>query len=207
MLIGARRSLLKSPAVVVASATTTWNPSDKHADITLSNGDLTATKGGTNGASVVRAVAFASSGKKYFESHCDAMNNLDACSVGIANASQSLSGIVGASANGCGYYPGGGIRINGSVLATGETWDVGATICVAVDLDNSRIWFRKNGGNWNNDGSANPATNTNGVSLATLAAGPYYAANTVFISPTDVFTANFGATTYAQTAPSGFGNW
>ena len=44
----------------------TWNPDDKNANITLSNGDLTATAVGTSHKSI-RATESKSSGKWYWE--------------------------------------------------------------------------------------------------------------------------------------------
>src|SRR5262245_9189902 len=53
-------------ASVTAGAVTTWNPSDKTANITLSNGNLTAQNtDGTNSAA--RGTTSKSSGKHYFE--------------------------------------------------------------------------------------------------------------------------------------------
>jgi len=83
---------------------------------------------------------------------------------------------------------------------------LGNVICVAIDLTAQTIWMRVNGGNWNLSGTADPATGVGGVSFAGINAGPYFPA----ISSSDngsIATANFGATAYAQTAPSGFGNW
>jgi hypothetical protein len=49
-----------------------------------------------------------------------------------------------------------------------ETWTAGSVVDVAVDLGGAVIWFRVSGGNWNNSGTANPATGTGGVSLSTM---------------------------------------
>lgn len=67
------------------------------------------------------------------------------------------------------------------------------------------IWFRVNGGNWNANPSANPSTNTGGESLAAVAGVPLFAAVLVNAGATnDNATANFGATAFANAAPSGF---
>jgi len=81
------------------------------------------------------------------------------------------------------------------------------TIGIAVDLDNDQIWFRYcPSGNWNNSGTANPATNTGGVNISAL--------NTTTVSPAigfngsassgEIFTGNFGASTFSSAVPSGF---
>lgn len=67
------------------------------------------------------------------------------------------------------------------------------------------IWYRVNGGNWNANPSANPSTNTGGVSLAAVAGVPLFAVGLVNAGATnDNQTANFGATAFANAAPAGF---
>jgi hypothetical protein len=39
---------------------------------------------------------------------------------------------------------------------------------LAVDIPNKLLWLRKNGGNWNNSGAANPATGAGGLSISSL---------------------------------------
>jgi hypothetical protein len=96
--------------------------------------------------------------------------------------------------------------LNSNPISAVATWAQGDTLCIAFDVDNMRLWFRTNGGNWNNSGTANPATNTEGIDVSTLNDGPFFVmAN--FRGNGDQFTANFGATAYAHTPPSGFGNW
>jgi hypothetical protein len=84
----------------------------------------------------------------------------------------------------------------------------GNVVCVAVDLTAKKIWWRTNGGTWNNDilSNQNPATGAGGFSFSTLNAGPYFPAIGLN-NATEIDAANFGATAYAQPAPSGFGNW
>ena len=83
---------------------------------------------------------------------------------------------------------------------------VGNTVCMAVDLGTKQIWFRVNGGNWNNSGTANPDTPTGGL-IFTITAGPFAAKWNSFGTTGDAVTANFGGTAYAFTKPSTFGNW
>jgi len=65
------------------------------------------------------------------------------------------------------------------------------------------IWVRRNGGNWNNNPAANPATNTDGVSLAAYATSVMYP---LAMINNATLTFNFGATMFAYpgTIPSGF---
>jgi len=69
-----------------------------------------------------------------------------------------------------------------------------------------KIWFRQNGGSWNNDGSANPATNTNGITI-TVSGALYVCAEMNSNNVASAITANFGGSAYGTAAPSGFSNW
>jgi hypothetical protein len=186
--------------------TTTWNPADKSADITLSGGNLIAIGNNVSGAfGAVRAIASASSGLKYYEGMVSATSNPQ---IGVANASATLANFVGFDVNGTGYVHNGNVFINNSVVGAIQTFTSGDTIGIAFNLTTQKIWFRTNGGNWNNDiiGNQNPATGTGGISTASMAAGPYFPACGAF-SNADQWTANFGGSTFANAAPSGFGNW
>jgi len=99
-------------------------------------------------------------------------------------------------------------RAGGGEVSGGAFWDsytTGATLCMAVDMDNKRIWTRVNSGNWNNSATANPATNAEGVDIsayttAFFAAAPAMAAGRTVTVRTD-------SATWTQTAPVGFGPW
>jgi hypothetical protein len=186
--------------------TTTWNPADKSAQIVLSNGNLTITNGGSLNLVGGRAIASHSSGKFYFEHTVLATNSND--QLGFGNATESL-GSVGQSTNSVGwkFLSGGAVQINGSTIGTAAGGvAVSDVLSAAVDFTGKLIWFRVNAGNWNNSGTANPATGTGGFSLSTLAAGPYFPQADVD-GASSSYTSNFGGSTYAQTVPAGFGNW
>lgn len=200
---------LFADAVLPAAASTTWNSADKSSSINLSNGDLTATsiEGASNNS--VRTVAGKSSGKYYCE-----FSSLVAGSgvfIGLANSSlpiEATSDFPGADADGVGYYSVlGQVFLDSGSIGTIVTYTTGDLIDMALDLDNERIWFRKNNGNWNNSGAANPATNTGGFDISGLNAGPYFVVWTCAATANETVTANFGATSFAHTAPSGFGNF
>jgi hypothetical protein len=189
------------PVVIPA----TWNPADKSANIALSNGNLTAQATSTADGGV-RATAGKTTGKYYFEILWSSSLGGGDTGCGIATAAAVLSSI-GVSAVGAALvFVSGNVYFNGSNVGSAGTMP-GApfTICVAADLGNSRIWFRPNGGNWNNSGTANPATNAGGFNIAALfpgsAAYPVMALN---LNTTPTYTANFGATAFAQPVPSGF---
>lgn len=181
-----------------AAPTTTWNPADKSAGLTLSGGNLVGTSSSNyDGA---RSVASASSGKKYWE--VVSTVNLDNYP-GVANGSAAFS-VFGFNANSLSWTVGGQVWINSSTVATAQSWTSGDVLGFALDIGNARLWVRKGAGNWNNDAGADPTTNTNGIDVSSLST-PLYAAASA--GTNGVITSNFGGSAYANAAPSGFGNW
>lgn len=128
-------AIISGSAVVL----TTWNPSDKGSDITLSNGNLTATEGVT--AHSVRATVSKATGKWYWEVTIGAnANNI----IGVANSTHSLTVSLYADVNGMGYQNTGDIRRNSNLITTGATYTTGDVIGVAFDADNRTCKFYKN---------------------------------------------------------------
>lgn len=124
--------------------TTTWNPSDKHADITLSNGNLDAATTVTSVFRSVRATNFKNTKRKYFE-----VNIMTAYQgrvfVGISTSSAGLANYVGSDAYGFGYYGFNGQKyFSGAGSSYGSAFIAGDVIGVAVDLDYGTVWFAKN---------------------------------------------------------------
>jgi len=196
-------------AAAVGGSTNTWNPADTYAPYTtFSSGNLTLTKNTGSFFAGTRAVGSASTGKYYWEVHMDVL--VGQIGLGIANAAANLPGYAGNDNNEIGWSVGpaggGNIFFNNAFKGTVSSAVTGDTCCVAWDGGNKKIWFRTNGGNWNNSGSDNPATNTGGTDISTLNAGPYFA-GIVMETLNDAATANFGATAFAQTMPSGFTRW
>lgn len=193
--------------VTAAAATTTFDPANKTAAITLSGGNLTATntaaaRGGC------RSVASASSGKKYFEVLITAAGTPAANVIGFGNASLAFGSYPGSSNDGAGMAMDGTVYVGNNIVLNNAAVNVGDRVCVAIDFTPTppKIWFRTNGGAWNTGlGSADPVTGTNSANLAGINAGPYYAFVSQF-SNADACTANFGGSAYAHTPPSGYGN-
>jgi hypothetical protein len=196
----------------IATIPATWSPTDKSATITLSNGDLTATYTGGFGNGTVRTAIGRSSGKWYWEItyvHIEQLNT----STGLTSSSTSLP-IQPGTANGQANVNGGGVVwINGTtpgVLGGGSIGSLsdGSIVRVAVDLDAKLIWFRVSGGGnvWNGNAAADPATGIGGLSIAamTFPAHPYFTGSNVAGQGA---TANFGASTFIGTIPSGFSAW
>jgi hypothetical protein len=190
------------------AATTTWNPSTKSTQITLSGGNLVATSSAGTGACAF-SVASQSTGKYYMEwTLTTKTGGAGTAGVGLANSSFPVdSGLfLGQNSDGIGCFDDGTIYLNGvSSGGVGATFTSGDVVCMAIDATGDLGWWRKNGGNWNNNGAANPATGANGINIAAITGALFVA--TELESNLSVCTANFGATAYAQTPPSGFGNW
>jgi len=177
----------------------TWNPSDKSADITLSNGDLTASA--TVSSRQVRATLSRSSGKYYFEA---ALTATGTPILGLIPSTSSLDTFPNGVSDWWVYGNNVGeihTAHNGSfpLLAT-YTKNAGDVYRVAVDLTAGKLWFGLNGV-WL--GGGNPAAGT----------GPVYTSvsGTLFpawgTSNTCSADAHFSIDTCAFPIPSGFTAW
>jgi len=94
--------------------------------------------------------------------------------VGVCTASLNTEIEIGDNANGYEYSRSGSIRNDGIAQSYGDTYTHGDIISVALDLDNNKIWFAKNGV-WQNNGD--PAAGTN--KAFTLPSMIFYPAGTV----------------------------
>jgi hypothetical protein len=148
-----------------------------------------------------------SSGKKYWELIANTILSApDLILEGLANSSAPLNYWPGVDLNGIGWSNAGKVWMGDAPVATVQGWAQGDVLSFAVDLGSKRIWFRVNANNWNNNAASDPATNTGGIDISSLAAGPYFAFGHVRTGQ-EMLTANFGGSPYAQSVPSGFSNW
>lgn len=184
----------------------TWNPADKASTVALSGHNLTARATSAAGAySMVRSNIGKNAGKHYFEltvTGTVATNMI----MGIANASATLTSYVGLNNHSIGLSGDGNIVLNSSVVGTATNPASGDIVSVAVDRDNHKIWFRVNGGNWNNAaiGSQDPASNIGGQAISAVVGTIYPAWNGYSGSAPDICVANFGNSAFAYAVPSGF---
>lgn len=193
----------------VTSAPTTLNPSDKSAQITLSGGNLIMT--GSAGASTdnVRSVASYSTGKFFCSMISGAVATSYAHAIGLANASASLTAGPGSPDTNSialydgdpAVYAGGSSAGSSGINYTGALNDV---VDMAVDIGAGLIWFRLNGGNWNNNGANDPATGVGGINISAVSK-PWFVLGQSGANAVNTF--NFGATAYTFAAPSGYGNF
>lgn len=177
------------------SICTTWNPADKHADITLSGGNLTATN--VNQWRSVRAILSKASGKHYYEVLIIDNTYMN---VGLGTSAATLSNYPGWDAYGVGMSGHVGFYAGATFTANGKSeidYSNGDTVLIAVDFDAGKLWFGVNGV-W--CGSGNPAAGTDWTYSFT----PGTALFPMVGIQTASCTALFGATSFAYTVPSGF---
>jgi len=168
---------------------------------TLSNGNLVATASGSDYNWSFGTIK-PSSGKWYWEITLTTDNGSNW--VGVAQdlltdtAAGDDSGF--GSVNGFGYRDSNGNKINdsGTSSSYGATYTAGDVIGVAMDLDNGKIWFSKDG---SYQDSGDPAAGSD-AAFETLSGS--YAPCIQQSSASAVFTANFGQSSFSTAAPTGF---
>jgi hypothetical protein len=182
---------------------TTWNPSDKSADITLSGSNLIATETALSwNWNSGRSVFGSATGKWYWEITISGATQ-SYWQVGIGDSGVGLNVEPGSDADGYAYRSmGAGVGTgskgnNNSYVAYGDGFSAGDVVGIALDLDDGKIWFSLNGV-WQESGD--PAAGTNecfsGIS------GTFYAMCCMYRG--DAETANFGASAFAHSVPTGF---
>lgn len=178
-----------------------WNPADKAGTVTLTSGNLNA---GVGGIGWVRSLyrRLAGANKIYWEVKPTNWSNGNTlhgfCPGSVVTPS-------GAAPTGlCGVYPSGNIWLNNA--NTGSTLGVRASndvIGIALDTAAKLAWLRVcPSGNWNGSGTANPATGTGGINVASILSVDAYAL-VAFGGGADQVVANFGGT-FIGAIPSGF---
>jgi hypothetical protein len=81
-------------------------------------------------------------------------------------------GFPGNDSQSLGYSSAGDIWLGGVNYGGGlQTWGNNDIIDIVIDNNTNLLWVRVNGGNWNNNPSANPATGSNGI---VTIGGPFY---------------------------------
>lgn len=171
---------------LVAAIAATWDPANKGVNTTLSNGNLTASNS-TAGADTTFAAIGKTSGKWYFEV---TVSSSSALALGVANGSQTTSQYPGQTANAIGYGYNGLIYYNGGTPHTYSTYTSGDVIGIAYDAGAGTVTFYKNGV-------------SQGSPTATLT-GTIYPVVGSLGSASYTVTANFGASPFIYTPPSGY---
>jgi hypothetical protein len=141
-------------------------------------------------------------GPTYFEGTITTLTGTP--SIGIAGGWNNTTDLKSGT-NTLAYLPSGAVQVNGSTISTIAAYVQGNRVDCACDPANRLIWFRVNGGNWNNSGTANPATGTGGIDYSGSLVALYTLAAAIYASATgNVWTMVFSAAGWAGAAPAGF---
>lgn len=196
--------------VVPPEADVTWNPSDKGADVVLSNGNLDAasTAAAPWTGTGVRATVGRSAGKRYFEVYVVSNTSPDTSMHGLAKADWSLNSYPGNTATSLGtrqvadaYVSGGGVSHVGGA-GFGGSDSAGVTIMWALDLDAGKVWHGRNG-TWRNSG--NPGAGT-GNSFA-IPAGPWFPGMAIYGASYGTYRLRTKLADFVYPPPSSFVSW
>jgi hypothetical protein len=230
-------SLLLLFAISAHATSTTWDPGNVSTHVTLSGGNLVATRttGNASNYSMAFSTTSKSSGKQYFEITVTHPSDADTgWGFGLINAGMALDGsggdfYVGAqSAGGTGsnsigvlendaatsYY-----QKNHGALTQNPGWQqvnnppTGDVIGLAVDIPNNLVWVQDCtlGGGWNvgTTGTQNPSTGQGGVSSSSVTNAAVFIGVSLYYTSSAVASAtlNTGGSAFTCTQPTGFTAW
>lgn len=159
--------------------------------------------GNTSGSyASTRVTESKSSGKWYFEMYYNDSSYFPSSrsGLGLVCPTCTMGSYLGGTAqDDWAIFNGGNVRNNNSTVHNESLGDfsAGNVIMCALDLDNQKVYFGKNG-TWFN--SANPSNGTNGF---TLSGSEYYAAGWVY-NTSDQLTFRFREGDFGYTVPTGF---
>ena len=182
----------------------TFNPlirTDSGSPNTLSNGNLKMTATSASYGDTSLSTIAPSTGKWYVEFTLTAASYPSAEIFNMnypANFGVSGNGRASLSPYGYGYLYNGNKQNNGTATAYGSTFTTGDIISVALDMDNGKVWFGKNG-TW--QASGNPAAGTN---AAFTGLSGSFAIGFCDSQSGSNESVNFGQQPWAYTIPSGF---
>lgn len=205
-------SLMDSGTAAAQTAPWSWDTTNKSANIVLSNGNLTATSNMSSPPyyqNIVGTYSIDTPDKVMFSltfsvNPTDGTAGYDA--FGLATAAFGLTdGLIGYGATSVGAYSNDGVYFNSAPVTSVGSFDTSGTVIdVCFDAATMSFWYRFDGGNWNENALADPATGVGGATLSgpTLPVRPaieIYTDNPA--DPVRSWTIN---TTAAYAVPSGF---
>jgi hypothetical protein len=180
-----------------------WSSADSAGGaVTANTGGLEATRtSSTNSWAAARGTMYVSSGKWYYEM-TSGMPAAGFYSMGVSNSSFDTTTDPKGSSNAWVVYLYDGTKYNGSSTAYGS--GAAATTDVfqcAIDLDNGKIWWGKNG-TWFASGDPAAGTNAAFTNLTSQSVAPI--AGVYGNSSSGGAIANFGQRPFSYTPPTGF---
>ena len=194
----------------------TWNPTlAMNSTMTLANGNLAGTTGSTYASSASNSwfsTLGVSQGKYYAEFKLSAVTGGTGGMVGVAyDLSLAQQGSTANAYNiaylsatgGTAYEMDGVIRYNASNLISSlPTYTTGDIIGVALDLDNHKLYFHKNGTYINSGDPTSGATGTGSVRSLETGQEYFFGCSDGSLSNTYTYQANFGNGYFGTTAVS-----
>jgi hypothetical protein len=169
---------------------------------TIANGNLSVTANASETWRTTYSTIGASSGKWYWEQKITNFAGVDPHYIGIVSEDQmSSSNIEQASTTrGFFYTKTGAKRTNNAQVSYGDSWTTGDIVGVAMDLDNNKLYFSKNGV-WQNSGD--PTSGATGTGSAfDITSGYVYLASTSTYYSSNTYQMNFGNGYFGTTAVS-----
>jgi len=191
-----------SPSNVFA----TMNPLDNnYASSTFSNGNNTIVTNSGN-YTYNTATLGASSGKYYWEVKVDNTSTVDVIGI-TGKLSTASTYFLGTSNDSVGYEDSGVYYTNNSQVSPyGDSYTTNDIIGVAMDLDNNKLYFSKNGVFQNSGVPTSGATGTGAIDITTSSTGFYFPALGDYTSAAiSTFSTNFGNGYFGTTAVSSAG--
>lgn len=206
-MIKPNRSLILAAFPTAITVTVTWDTAASDAGISFTNSNLTATSttGGDIGCS---ATLGRSTGKWFFELRTGSQWSGGDAGLGMLKDGASHSGMGGSGALAAAFFPNGsfwnGTNQGDAGISGGSAFGANQTIGFAVDLDNNRVWFTKNGTTWSK--AADPTAGTN------FFAGGWTTGNTVkpalcMGGSGNILTLRAKSADFSFTPPTGFSAW
>ena len=191
----------------------TCNPlhKDGGSAITFTNGNTTADVGSGNDWCTTPSTLGATSGKFYFEAKLTLNSNNEAY-IGVANQGNltvktNVANYLGIDADSIGWYSGNGDSYyNVSASSYGNSWTTGDIVGCAIDIDNSKLYFSKNG-TWQNSGDPTSGSTGTGAAYSVTApsstnGGAYFFCGADLTGANNVrLLANFGNGIFADNDP------
>jgi len=142
----------------------TINPLDTYyfENSTFANGNLTVS-GNNSSFTFCTSTLGVSAGKWYMEAKLSAQQGSGTRIGVVGRTSTALNEGLGDRQDEIAHQVNGDLKVNGTTTSSwGSTWTVNDIIGIALDLDNNKIYFSKNG---TYQASGNPSTAANGVTI------------------------------------------
>ncbi len=185
------------PTVTISDPFTTLDPADKHADVTLSNGNLTAERSGADAWKAVRSVDTFAGGKYHIEVTLDQFTNSSGLIAGLVRTSSGDYSFPGQDGSGLGFqtnnffYSSSGLHDadNPGVIGVGDV------LVLEIDDDNGILYVAINTGSY---------VQANYPAGITAGAGQNKKFEVGMFTTGNDCTVNFGTTAFVKTPSSGF---